>query len=171
MKETQKKFIWWWGWNPDPLESELEEQAKRGWVIDQVDPLCIWIRFRKGTPQQRRFATDYQPEASKDYLEIFQADGWHLEWTGANGWYLFSKAYTDERPEIFTDNTSLIEKNNRILKVLLPLFIMLIVLFITIVLPILNEPFYVGLYVFALGLYTYIFTQVWLHNRKLKIDI
>lgn len=125
MKETQKKLIWWWGWNPDPLESELEEQAKKGWVIDQVDPLCIWIRFRKGTAQQRRFATDYQPDASKDYLEIFQADGWQLEWAGANGWYLFSKAYTDERPEIFTDNASLIEKNNRILKVLLPLFIIL----------------------------------------------
>lgn len=127
--------------------------------------------IQKGTAQQRRFATDYQPEASKDYLEIFQADGWQLEWTGANGWYLFSKAYTDVRPEIFTDNASLIEKNNRILKVLLPLFIMLIVLFITIVLPVLKEPFYVGLYVFALGLYTYIFTQVWRHNRKLKIDI
>ncbi|HBT19467.1 MAG TPA: hypothetical protein DEA52_05360, partial [Clostridiaceae bacterium] len=63
---------------------------------------------------------------------------------------------------------SIVDRNNRILKVLLPLFIMLVVLFVTVVLPILRKPFYIGVYGVALALYTYIFLQVWLHNKKLR---
>lgn len=167
----QKKLIWWWGWKPEPLEDTLEAMAKHGWVIENVNALGIYFTFRKGSSRTLRFATDYQPEASKDYLELFQSDGWSLEWSGAGGWYLFSKPYDTVRPDIFSDNTSLIERNNRILKVLLPIFIMLVVLFFSVVLPVLKEPFYIVLYILVISLYSYIFSQIWRYNRKLKLGI
>lgn len=165
---SRKKIIWWWGWNPEPLEKELEAMAEEGWFIEKVDGLGVYFTFRKQEPMTLCFATDYQPEATRDYFEIFKEDGWDMEWSGANGWYIFSKAYAGERPAIYTDKDSIIDRNHRILKVLLPLFIMLVVLFVTVVLPILRKPIYVGVYGVALALYTYIFLQVWLHNKKLR---
>jgi len=52
-----------------------------------------------------------------------------LENMASNGWYLWMKHYEGERPEIFTDTQSLIERNNRLIKLLLPIYVLLLVIF------------------------------------------
>ncbi|HBT19570.1 MAG TPA: hypothetical protein DEA52_05890, partial [Clostridiaceae bacterium] len=48
---SRKKFIWWWGWNPEPLEKELEAMAKEGWFIEKVDGLGVYFTFHKQKPK------------------------------------------------------------------------------------------------------------------------
>ena len=51
-----------------------------------------------------------------NYFELFKEDGWELVDNIATPWYIWRKSYEDERPNIYTDTKSLIERNNRLLK-------------------------------------------------------
>lgn len=95
-----------------------------------------------------------------------------MKWTGAGGWYLWKKPYISVRPEIFTESSSLIERNNRLLKLLTPLFAMLIIIFV--LLLILQNPrlqWLTYLYVVLIALYVYMIAQLQKFNRKLKNEI
>ena len=112
---------------------------------------------------------DYQTKISDDYLSLFQEDGWELTWSGAGGWSIWQKSYENERPEIFTDSHSLIERNHRIRSFLIPIFACLIVIFIGLLLMNRDE-FKLILYVYVvlISLYSYMFYQFSKFDKKLK---
>lgn len=172
MNNITSRIFWWWGWNPAHMERMLENMALSGWILYQVDLNGIRFKFQKGVPQKVKYGTDYQASPDDDYFSIYQDAGWSIKWTGANGWYLWMKPYEDEKPEIFTDTQSLIERNNRLYKVLIPMFIMLLIIFAILVITGIESlrPL-ILLYVAILTLYGYFFYQVYRHNEKLKDHI
>lgn len=172
MNNVTTRLFWWWGWNSTHMERMLESMALSGWSLFQVDLIGIRFRFQRGEKQKVRYCTDYQPNPDNDYFSIYQEAGWSIKWTGANGWYLWMKPYENERPEIFTDTQSLIEKNNRLYKVLIPLFVLLLVV-LALLLAARNEAYTVLiiLYVAIITLYGYFFYQIYKHNKRLKDNI
>ncbi len=172
MSSMKTVWFWWWGWSPEKMESMLERMEASGWKLFQVDFLGIRFKFKRGSEDKVSYSVDYRPDADKDYLTLFDEDGWEMKWTGAGGWYLWRKTYTGVRPEIFTDTGSLIERNNRLLKLLTPLFAMLIIIFA--ILLILQNPrlqWLIWFYVVIIALYVYMIFQLQKFNRKLKSDI
>ncbi len=172
MNNITSRIFWWWGWNPAYMERMLENMALSGWNLYQVDLIGIRFRFQKGDVQKVRYCADFQSLPNDEYFTIYQDAGWSIKWTGGNGWYLWMKPYETERPEIFTDTQSLIERNNRMIKVLFPMFGILLALFV-ILLSTRIESFkpLIYLYIGIIALYSYFFYQVYTHNKKLKDHI
>ena len=172
MKTIKTVWFFWWGWSPDNMENMLERMEATGWKLFQVDFSGIRFKFTRGQEEKARYSVDYQPAADDDYLTLFEEDGWQMKWTGAGGWYLWRKPYTSERPEIFTESSSLIERNNRLLKLLMPLFILFIFVFIMLLL-LRDQRFQwlIYIYVVLITLYVYMISQLQKFNRKLKNEI
>lgn len=172
MKNKKTLWIFWWGWSPDHMENTLERMEASGWKLFQVNHLGIRFKFTRGQEEKVRYSVDYQPAADIDYLALFEEDGWQMKWTGAGGWYLWRKPYLSERPEIFTESSSLIERNNRLLKLLTPLFAMLVVVFV--LLLIMQNPrlqWIIYVYGILIALYVYMIVQLKKFNRRLKNEI
>lgn len=172
MKSVKTVWFFWWGWNPVHMENMLERMEAQGWKLFQVDFYGIRFRFTKGEPETLRYCADYQPAADSEYLSLFQEDGWKVMWTGAGGWYLWRKPYSTVRPEIFTETSSLIERNNKMLKLLTPLFVMLVFIFILLLL--LNRDslsWMTWIYAILITLYIYMIAQLRKYNGRLKSEI
>lgn len=172
MKSVKTVWFFWWGWNPVHMENMLERMEAQGWKLFQVDFYGIRFRFTKGEPETLRYCADYQPAADSEYLSLFQEDGWKVMWTGAGGWYLWRKPYSTVRPEIFTETSSLIERNNKMLKLLTPLFVMLVSIFILLLL--LNRDslsWMTWIYAILITLYIYMIAQLRKYNGRLKSEI
>ncbi len=172
MNTIKTSWFYWWAWSSEKMELWLEKLELEGWNLYQVDFAGIRFKFKRGVKQSIRYCVDFQPLINDDYITLFQEDGWELLWSGAGGWYLWKKSYQDERPEIFTDTNSLIDRNNRLTRILVPLFAMLIVIFI--VLLLMNRPEYkylIWFYVLIIGLYSYILYQFAKYNKKLKDNL
>jgi hypothetical protein len=172
MNHIKTVWYWWWGWNPTHMENMLERMEASGWKLFQVDFFGIRFRFTRGKEETVRYSVDYQPEIEADYLSIFEEDGWQMKWSGGGGWYLWRKPYTTQNPEIFTENSSLIERNNRLLKLLTPLFYMLIFFFVILLIAGYDKfQWLIWFYVIIIGLYVYMLTQLRKYNQKLKSEI
>lgn len=172
MKSLKTVWYWWWGWNPVHMEAMLERMEASGWKLFQVDFFGLRFRFKRGQEETVRYSVDYQPETDEDYLSIFEEDGWQMKWTGAGGWYLWRKPYTAHRPDIFTENSSLIDRNNRLLSLLTPLFYMLVIIFaFLLILGYEKFQWLIGLYVVIIALYIYMLHQLRRYNEKLKDEI
>lgn len=172
MNSMTSVLKWWWGWDSSGMERMLENMALKGWELYQMDWMGIRFHFQKGEKRKVRYCADYQVAVEDDYFDIYKDAGWSIKWTGGNGWYLWMKPYEDERPEIFTDTSSLIERNNRMIKVLKPLFMMILIIFAILLLTGINtlRPL-ILLYIAIICLYSYLFYQVAKHNQKLKDNI
>jgi len=172
MKIIKTKWFWWWGWNPQKLEDWLEEMASYGWNLYQVDMWGIRFKFRKEKSEKIRYCVDYQSSVDENYLSILKDDGWDIVWTGATGWYLLKKIYEEKRPSIFTDANSLIERNNRLTKILKPLFVLIIAMFIFLIINRNHgNDLFIGLYIVLISFYGYLFYQIHKYNKKLKNNI
>jgi len=168
------KTVWyfWWGWNPIHMENMLERMEASGWKLFQVDYYGLRFKFKRGQAETVRYSVDYQPKTDEDYLSIFEDDDWQMKWSGAGGWYLWRKLYTTERPDIFTDSSSLIERNNRLINLLTPLFYMLIIIFIILILVSYEKlRWLIWLYVVLISLYIFMLAQLRKYNQKLKNEI
>ena len=172
MNNMTSKIQWWWGWDSSGMEKMLENMALKGWELYQMDWIGIRFHFQKGEKKKVRYCADYQVDVGDDYFDIYKDAGWSIKWTGANGWYLWMKPYEEERPEIFTDTASLIERNNRLIQVLKPMFVILLILFVILVSANMKalRPL-IFLYVAIISLYSYLFFQVAKYNKKLKDNI
>lgn len=108
---------WWWGWNPEDIETWLEAMERGGWNLVHVGFLGVRFRFRGGECRQVRYCVDYQNNPDAEYHSLLADDGWHLVWREL-GWHLWQKPYVHERPNIFTDMASLVQRNRRLSTVL-----------------------------------------------------
>jgi uncharacterized membrane protein len=110
----------------DKFEDYLENMASNGWILTSSSFSHMILHFEQSTNRKVRFCLDYQTKYSSEYLQILKDDGWeNLGVSG--GWGLFMKEYTLQRPDVFTDNNSLIERSRRVLRLLfLPIFLFMV---------------------------------------------
>ncbi|WP_042164428.1 DUF2812 domain-containing protein [Paenibacillus gorillae] len=115
MSELKSQFKWWGGWEPDKIESWLEQREADGWQLVKVKGNGVRFQFQKGEPRKIRYCVDYQNKIDQAYISLFEEAGWELMYKGAtNGWFIWRMAYEgDQRPEIYSDIDSLIERNKR----------------------------------------------------------
>lgn len=99
------------------LENWLELQESMGWQLFHTDTAAIRFFFRKGEPRKVRFCVDYQNNISSEYRLIFEDAGWQLKYSGL-GWYIWAMPYENRRPDIFTDQNSLLDINRKLSNVL-----------------------------------------------------
>lgn len=125
MKEqgTMTKWFWWSGWAPESVETWLEEKAAQGWRLVRADRMLLRFHFERAEAESVRVCADFPADPSAEYVALFEDAGW--EQVGASsGWRLWRKEYSGaERPEAFTDLDSLIERNTRLLIIMLVGFI------------------------------------------------
>lgn len=117
MGRVKKMFIWWWGWQATRIEGWLEEMEAQGWNLQRVWANGLRFQFISDEPRTMRYCFDYQEQPDDHYKVIFRDAGWNLVWF-QSGWFLWAQEYQRARPEIYTDVDSLIERNNRLIKVL-----------------------------------------------------
>lgn len=166
-------WLFWSGWNPDKVENWLEEMELKGWNLCQVGMLGMRFKFKKGESAKVRYCVDYQSSIVDDqYYNLFKDDGWELTWEEA-GWYIWKRRYNEDRPSIYTDTNSLIQRNNRLAIVLLPIFAF-IPLFIILLLDIGRDDsftkYLLWIYIALFVIYGVIFYKIWNSNKKLKKD-
>ncbi|UNC91063.1 DUF2812 domain-containing protein [Candidatus Contubernalis alkaliaceticus] len=136
MKSIKTKWRLWWGWNPEKIECWLEEMEKKGWNLFQVDYLSLRFHFQKGEARQIRYCVDFQTEVDDNYFSLFTDDNWELFREGVGGWYIWRKPYKNEKPDIYTDKASLIDRNSRLLPQFITLFIISLAFLIMMILDV-----------------------------------
>jgi len=161
----------WWSWDTKKVEKWLENMETKGWTPYKVDMFGTRFKFKRSESSRVRYCVDFQQDIEDQYIKLLEDDDWELVWNDNFGWFIWKKAYLNERPSIYTDSTSLIERNNRVIAVLRPLFYMIIGIFALIGifrnhLPFIDYVFWI--YLLIIALYGYIFLQIKKSNEKLK---
>lgn len=101
---------------PQDYEKWVEDYEAKGWHLEKVSMFGIIHKFVKGEPKKFRYCYDCQNKRQPEYEKIFSDLGWELVFYSC-GSYIWRKEYTDERPEAFTDNDSLISRNSKLIGV------------------------------------------------------
>ena len=176
MREVKTAWRLWWEWNPERIENWLEEMAREGWLLFQVDFASLRFKFIRGEANQIRYSTDYQENPGDDYFKLFKDDGWELVWSGIFGWYIWRKPFSGERPNIYTDKETIINRTKRSIRVTwtLLLFNILLLLLIFVLGPGLNKiEEAIGLtatLLLAIIPLVFIIVQLIRYNRRLSRD-
>lgn len=118
------RWFFWFGWSPERLERWLEESAMQGWHLIGADRFLNRFHFERGPSKRVRYAIDYQhTEPSDEYWTLFEDAGWQRVVEGL-GYYIWRTEYEGaEPPEIFSDLDSLIQRNLRIMWILVVLLV------------------------------------------------
>jgi hypothetical protein len=107
---------------PQDYEMWLENYEADGWNLKKVS-LGGWIHhFVKGQPRKIRYCYDYQGKKKMNYEAVFKDVGWEFVYYFF-GAYMWRIGYTVERPEAFSDYTTVIGRNNRFLCLFLACFL------------------------------------------------
>ncbi|MEW5872774.1 MAG: DUF2812 domain-containing protein [Chloroflexota bacterium] len=126
-RTTCKKFKWFWAWNDHKEEEWLQQMSQGGWHLKSLALPGVY-EFEKGEPRRYVYRLDFVTSANKDYqayLQLFADAGWqHIGVLGS--WQYFRiEASEGEQPEIYTDNSSKIQKYQRLmtyLVIFLPIY-------------------------------------------------
>jgi len=113
MINIKRVFKVWFAWNPEKIEQYLEDMALKGWRVERVSCSQMYFRFIRNSSRKVSVCVDYRVKPSHEYLSLLDDDGWELINQRA-GWMLWCKPYTDEKPQLFTDYQSLIDRNQKI---------------------------------------------------------
>jgi hypothetical protein len=117
MSLTKSVTKWWWGWEPEKIEDWLEQMEVEGWHLYNATGIGVRFHFVKEEPRRVRYCADYQSKIGPQYKEIFQDTGWELVYSGM-GWYIWRMEYVGERPDIYTDIDSILDRNKRLITLL-----------------------------------------------------
>ena len=124
MKNT--KTVWFSAYRwvvPADYEAWMETLAKQGWNIQRIRQWdSIRMTFHKTKPKQYRYVFDLNAFPKEDYKTTYQQFGWEFMGQMASC-FIWRKEYTDERPESFTDQNSLIQRNKRVRNAVLACFL------------------------------------------------
>ena len=112
MTAEKRVFKWWWGWNPGRIEKWLERSEAEGWNLVGIGFAGIAFSMRRGESRQVVYRIDYQSRVKEDYFQLFRDAGWNLAGQ-SGGWYFWQQVYTQQKPEIYSDTESLIDRNRR----------------------------------------------------------
>lgn len=117
MTRSKSVFKWWLSWNAERLEQWLEDQKAAGWNLVGVDFSGMVFRFEAGEPRKMAFRVDFQTRVGEDYQQLFHDAGWKLADQAAS-WYFWRAPFEQEKPEIFSDAQSKIDRNRRVVTIL-----------------------------------------------------
>ncbi|MGG1519506.1 DUF2812 domain-containing protein [Paenibacillus oryzisoli] len=130
MSDIKHVFKWWNAGRCERIERWLEEMELQGWHLDDIDRMGTRFRFKRGEPRKMSYCADFQSRKDPNYIRICEDAGWRQYYFGS-GWYIWGTPYEGAKPALFTDNDSLIERNNRLIGLLacvlaaqVPMFIM-----------------------------------------------
>ncbi|MDR0896249.1 MAG: DUF2812 domain-containing protein [Oscillospiraceae bacterium] len=99
---------------PSDFEAMMEKYALEGWNVDVLNPInSMYITFHKTEPKKYRYVFDLNLRPTKDYRQTYEQFGWALV-GNLSSCFIWRKAYTDVRPESFTDRESLMRRNLRV---------------------------------------------------------
>ncbi|MDP3066941.1 MAG: DUF2812 domain-containing protein [Methanobacteriaceae archaeon] len=169
MKDDKVVWRWWWGWNTEKVENWLEEMEQKGWNLVKVDFAQIRFSFKKGESRKMSYCFDYPAYVKDNYFEIFKEDGWESMDNKMGPWFIWSKSYENERPSIYTDTKSLIEKNNRQIRtVIFGVFVTLFLLSLVLLGNFDSTKLISALLILSIVFYGYIIVQLRQNNKKLK---
>lgn len=168
MKEEKIVWRWWTGWEIEKVENWLEEMEQDGWNLSKVDYI-LRFKFEKGKSRKMRYCVDYQNNVEDNYFELFIEDGWVLMDEKIAPWYIWRKSYENERPAIYTDTKSLVERNNRqIRNVFIGVFLSLVLLYVVLIGNFDSTKLISALLIMSLVFYGYLIAQYYRYNKKLK---
>jgi|LGVF01.2.fsa_nt_gb hypothetical protein len=111
------KFRWWWSWSSDKFENYLEEMAAKGYILGSTGFGMMFLTFDQKEPQNIRYCVDYNNRYTEEYELLLEDDGWLCKGS-SSGWRVWAKKFENKRPNLFTDTSSIVERNKRLLKFL-----------------------------------------------------
>lgn len=167
-------FRWWWSWESEKIERWIEAQEIQGWHLVQVKSNLLRFQFAKGSPRTIRYVFDYQHDVDEDYKQLYEDAGWEQMYA-KNNWYLWRKSYLadhpEQRPEIYSDVDSIVQRNNRIKTTLLTVGLVLIPILI---MNMMLQPMWqirttiLVVYLLIFALFLYGITRLNAQNRRLQ---
>ena len=98
---------------PSDYENWLEQMATEGWHINHFRQWnSIFMIFQRGEPKTYRFVYDPQASPRKDYIATYKQFGWKYLGCMASA-HFWRMEYEGERPQAFSDQEGLIDRNRR----------------------------------------------------------
>ena len=124
MENKIVKHKWFWAWQDDKEEEWLSDMSKQGCHLSKPGYFGRY-EFEQGEPRNYVYRLDFmtgKKDQKETYLQYFIDAGW--EYLGEYGsWQYFRiLAEENEKPEIYTDTVSKIQKYRRVLLLLVILF-------------------------------------------------
>jgi hypothetical protein len=169
MKDVKTVWHWWWGWNTEKVENWLEEMENKGYNLVKVDFAQVRFSFKKGNVRKMRYCWDYPKNPGDHYFEIFSEDGWESMDNKMGPWFIWRKPYENERPNIYTDTKSLIEKTSRQIRtVIFGVFVTLFILLLVFIGNFDSTKVISVLLILSLVFYGYIIARLYQYKKKLK---
>lgn len=172
MKEVKTVWRWWWGENLDNLENWMEEMEMSEWNLIKADFTSfspMRLKFKKGESRKMRYCFDYQSRIDDNYFEIFKEDGWKLVDNKSGPMFIWSKSYQNEKPNIYTDTKSLIERNNRTIRnIIFGVFLSIFLLCLVLVSNFDSTKLISSILIMSFIVYGYLIVQLYQYNKKLK---
>jgi hypothetical protein len=118
-------------WQDEEEERWLESMAKQGWLLTGVGWSTYY--FQQSAPGDYVYKLDYVDPKKKErdeYLGLFSDAGWELA-AQYFRWYYFRIPANEYASDIYTDNSSKVEKYSRLQKYLVSSFVPIFILLIT----------------------------------------
>ncbi len=144
---------------------------RKGWNLTKVDLFQIRFSFKKGKGRKMRYCWDYPAMPGENYFELFKEDGWESMDNRMGPWFIWRKPYAEERPNLYTDTKSLIEKNNRQIRtVIFGVVVTLILLSIVLISNFNFSEWISAILILSMVFYGYIIVQLYRYNKKLKTN-
>ena len=98
---------------PSDYEDWFEQMASEGWHINKIKQWdSVLMRFRRGIPKNYRFVYDPQVSPRKDYIPFYEQFGWEHLGCMASA-HIWRMEYDSERPQAFSDQEGLADRNRR----------------------------------------------------------
>jgi len=98
---------------PSDYENWLEQMAAEGWQIDHIEQWSsVVMSFRLCEPKKYRFVYDPQVSPRKEYIPTYEEFGWEYLGRMASA-HIWRMEYEGERPQAFSDQEGLVERNRR----------------------------------------------------------
>ena len=98
---------------PSDYEAWLEQMAAEGWHINRIGQWSsVFMTFLRDNPKQYRFVYDPQASPRKDYIPTYEQFGWEYLGCMASA-HIWRMEYEGERPQAFSDQEGLVDRNRR----------------------------------------------------------
>jgi hypothetical protein len=98
---------------PSDYENWLEHMAAEGWHINHFRQWnSIVMTFHRGKPKKYRFVYDPQVSPREEYIATYQQFGWEYLGRMASA-HIWRMEYEGERPQAFSDQEGLVDRNRR----------------------------------------------------------
>jgi hypothetical protein len=164
------KWCIWFSWAPERVERFLERMEAQGWRCFRGGFGAWRFLFEQAAPGCARYCVDYQDKVTPEYKQLLTDDGWELILV-STGWCVWRKPCGGQRPELYTDPDSLIQRNKRVIGAIGVVIMSQIPLMVSVNASHSSSPLKTGLlflYLLMIGAAVYGVLRLWSRNQRLK---